>query len=64
MRTMAARLFSRSAASTKPKDDGGTSGVMFGNVTPCKHECTYDLGSALGPTRDRGVAHAYSPPPA
>ena len=36
---MAARLLSRSAPSTKPKDDGGTSGVMFGDVTPCRVAC-------------------------
>ena len=39
MRTMAARLLSRSAPSTKPKGDGGTSGVMFGDVTPCRVAC-------------------------
>ena len=36
---MAARLLSRSAPSTKPKGDGGTSGVMFGDVTPCRVAC-------------------------
>lgn len=53
--TMAARLLSRSAFSTKPTLEGGTAGLVGGSVTPCTGNGQH---GRVGPMDD-GQRHAH-----